>query len=100
MKNARLALVLAAFVTAAYGPALGLPFIGDDYIFLDKTRDAGFAALWSFHNVDFGWYRPWSREFHFWLLQHIARLHVAAFRIFRAMLWLIALCLYAAIVRR
>ena len=96
----RLALLLAVFAAVAYGPALSLPFIGDDYIFLDKTRDASFTELWSFKNVDFGWYRPWSRELHFWLLQRVAGLHEVAYRVFGVMLWIVALCFYAAIVRR
>jgi hypothetical protein len=95
-----LAFLLAAFAAAAYGPALNLPFIGDDYVFLDSTRDASFRGLWSFRNTDFGWYRPWSRELHFWLLQRVAGLHETAYRAFGVMLWVVALCLYAAIVRR
>lgn len=95
-----LPLVLTLFSAAAYGPALNLPFMGDDYVFLDKTRDASFADLWSVENVDFGWYRPWSREFHFWLLQRAAGLDEVVFRIFGVALWIVALCLYAAIVRR
>lgn len=77
----RLALLLTLFAAAAYGPTLNQPFIGDDYVFLDKTRDASFVDLWSFRNVDFGWYRPWSRELHFWSLQRVAGLHELAYRI-------------------
>jgi len=95
-----LALALAVFFAAAYGPALNLPFMGDDYVFLDKTREATFTQLWSRKNADFGWYRPWSREMHFWALQHVVGLHEIAFRIASALLWIIALCTYAAIVRR
>jgi hypothetical protein len=95
-----LALLLIAFVAAAYGPALNMAFIGDDYVFLDKTRDTSFTELWSFKNVDFGWYRPWSRELHFWLLQRVAGFHEVAYRSLGAMLWVVALCLYAAILRR
>jgi hypothetical protein len=95
-----LAILLATFAAAAYGPALSLPFMGDDYVFLDKTRDASFPELWSLKNIDFGWYRPWSRELHFWWLQKVAGLHEGAYRVFGVMLWVTALCFYAAIVRR
>ena len=95
-----LALLLTAFALAAYGSTLNLPFIGDDYIFLDKTRDASFVDLWSFKNVDFGWYRPWSRELHFWCLQRVAGFHEVAYRIMGMVLWIATLSLYAAIVRR
>ncbi len=95
-----LALALAAFAAVAYGPALNLPFMGDDYVFLDETRGASFPQLWSFRNTDFGWYRPWSREFHFWALQNVAGLHEIPFRLSSLLLWIVALCLYAAIARR
>src|SRR5262249_5573760 len=61
---------LVVFAACAYGPILRVPFIGDDYVFLDRTRDATIADLWSPRNTDFGWYRPWSREAHFFVLQH------------------------------
>lgn len=95
-----LALLLVAFAATAYGPALTLPFIGDDYVFLDKTRDATFLGLWSLDNTDFDWYRPWSRELHFWAIQKIAGLHEVWFRVVGIMLWVVALCLYATILRR
>src|SRR5262245_55628206 len=97
---AGLALVLAGFAFFAYGTALNLPFVGDDYVFLDKTRDARFVDLWSFTNTDFGWYRPWSRELHFWVLQHVAGLNELAFRSLGVVLWITVLCLYAVLVRR
>jgi hypothetical protein len=100
LEAAWLPILLAAFAATAYGLALGLPFIGDDYVFLDKTRDAGFADLWSFANADFQWYRPWSRELHFWVLQRVAGLNETAFRAFGVLLWIVALCLYALVVRR
>jgi hypothetical protein len=90
---------LLAFAAVAYGPVASLPFVGDDYVFLDKTRTAGFLDLWSRGNTDFGWYRPWSREFHFWLLQRTVGLNEAAYRLVGLTLWVAALCLYAAIVR-
>jgi hypothetical protein len=95
-----LATALALFAALAYGPAMNLPFMGDDYVFLDRTRDERFFDLWSFQNTDFGWYRPWSRELHFWLLQKVAGLDPVAFRTFGVALWIIGLCLYAAVVRR
>src|SRR5712671_5515543 len=95
-----LSFALTIFAAVAYGPALNLPFMGDDYVFLDKTREATFAKLWSFKNTDFGWYRPWSRELHFWVLQKVAGLREIPFRVTSLLLWIVALCLYAAIVRR
>src|SRR5437867_914239 len=94
-------LVLAAmvllFAAAAYAPALRVPFIGDDYVFLDKTRTMGFAQLWSRHNTDFGWYRPWSRELHFWVLRSLFGTHELGFRIASIALWLAALLGYVLV---
>jgi len=88
------------FAAIAYGHALHLPFIGDDYVFLAKTRNASFLDLWSFQNVDFGWYRPWSRELHFWVLQKLVGAHEAGFRFASLLLWLMALGLYGVVAQR
>jgi hypothetical protein len=69
-------------------------------VFLDKTRDASFGALWSFGNTDFGWYRPWSRDLHFWTLQHLFGAHESAFRIVSLAIWLAMLAAYFALVSR
>ena len=87
---------LLAFAAAAYGPNLRLPFMGDDYVFLDHTLHARFVDLWSTRNVDFGWYRPWSREFHFWSIERIAGPSEQAFRAVSLLLWLAGLLLYTA----
>ncbi len=92
------AVVLAAL--AMYAPTLGIPFLGDDYIFLDKTRLAGFLQLWSRSNVDFGWYRPWSRELHFWTIQHLVGVNPQAFRAVGLALWITSLLLFGRLVRR
>src|SRR5260221_2139929 len=89
-----------AFAALAYVPILRAPFIGDDYIFLDQTRAAGFGDLWSFRDTNFGWYRPWSREVHFFVLQHLFGAHEVAFRLASVALWLAALGLFFLLVRR
>jgi len=93
-----LVLTLAGFVSIAYGPSLRLPFIADDYIFLDRTRWARVQDLASFANVDFRWYRPWSREIHFWALQRLFGANPVPFRLAGALLWIAALGLYWRIV--
>lgn len=62
---------LALFLATQYGDARSVPFINDDYIFLDKTRAASFLSLWKPEALAFHWYRPWSRELHYWTLQHL-----------------------------
>lgn len=61
---ALLAAVLGLFWLVAVGPhILRLAFVGDDYIFLDKTRGAAFGQLWSPENsLYLGWCpRPVSK---------------------------------------
>ena len=91
--------VLGLFLVAQYRHALGLPFISDDYFFLDQTRDAGFVSLWSAHRVQFGWYRPWSREIHFWALQHLFGDRVLVFHLASFALWLGAMALHFMLLR-
>src|SRR6185436_14769660 len=95
-----LGVTLVAFVVTLYGRRLAWPFIGDDYVFLDRALRESFAELWSRQNADFGWYRPWSRDFHFWLVTHVAGFSPTAFRIFGFVLWVGALLMYSGVVRR
>lgn len=60
---------LVLFLFARFRDAFGLPFLNDDYVFLDHVRDKGFGDLWGFRDLAFHWWRPWSREFHYWWLQ-------------------------------
>jgi hypothetical protein len=66
-----LLVLLALYLASQYGDALSIPFINDDYVFLDKTRDASFGSLWEPRALAFNWYRPWSRELHYWSLQRL-----------------------------
>src|SRR5690348_14718004 len=61
---------LLLFAGSQYWHALGMPFVNDDYLILDRVRFGSFAQVWSFSNVFFGWWRPFSRELHYWLLAH------------------------------
>ncbi len=63
--------LLAAFLITQHGYALTVAFINDDYVFLDKTRAASFFSLWVPRALAFHWYRPWSRELHYWTLQRL-----------------------------
>ena len=91
---------LTIFMAICYGHALQVPFIGDDYVYLDKTRQASFFDLWSRANTDFGWYRPWSRELHFWALEHAFGPHEPGFRSVSLLLWLAMLVLYLLLLHR
>ena len=62
--------LLGIFLFARFGDAFRLPFLNDDYVFLDHVGDKGFFQLWGLQELAFHWWRPWSREFHYWWLQH------------------------------
>src|SRR5262245_13809817 len=62
--------LLALCLFARYRDAFGIPFLNDDYVFLDHVAGRDFTSLWGFRELAFHWWRPWSREFHYWWLQH------------------------------
>lgn len=92
--------LLALFVGTQYPDAWWVPFINDDYIFLEKTRAASFGSLWSLENLTFNWYRPWSRELHYWALQHLFGAREAPFHVVSLLLWLGVMAAYHALARR
>lgn len=92
--RALIGIALAGFAFVAYGPDLTLPFVGDDFVFVDETMHAPFRSIWSRSNGAFRWYRPWSRECHFWMIQHLAGPSPLAFRLVGLALWFAALALY------
>lgn len=55
-----------------YRDSVRMPFVNDDYVFLDATANRSFASLWGFDRLYFHWWRPWSRELHYWWLQRAA----------------------------
>lgn len=61
--------LLVLCLYARFRDAFGLPFLNDDYVFLDHVARKGFGALWWVGDLAFHWWRPWSREFHYWWLQ-------------------------------
>jgi len=78
-ETAFLATLLASFAFLVIGRRIGLPFVGDDYVFLDKTRASSFVKLWSpVTSVDSGGTGPWSRELHFWVIQRLFGVSAAA----------------------
>ncbi len=93
-------LLLAGFVGLTYGQAFGLPFLNDDYLFLEKVGQLSLFDLWKPEQLFFGWYRPWSRELHYWVLLHVVGLEEPAYHAVSIVLWLAIMILYFALVRR
>ena len=94
------ALLLAAFLLTTYRHALSLVFINDDYLILDKTVHASFASLWAPERLLFNWYRPVSRELHYWALQRVFGVHELPFHLASWALWLASMTLFFTLGRR
>jgi hypothetical protein len=90
--------VILLFALTQYRQIFSLPFLNDDYIFLEKVRALPFASLWARTAPTFGYYRPWSREFHYWLLEHCFGTAELPFHLVNVVLWLSVLLLYFKLV--
>src|SRR5262245_30934199 len=95
-----LAIGLGVLLATQYGNLITIPLVSDDYMILDKVQDAGFGSLWQFRSLFENYYRPWSRELHYWAIQRGFGLDPAAFHAVSVALWLAAMALFYAIVRR
>jgi len=93
-------LLLVAFLIVRYHDAFHLPFLNDDYVFLDHVRGQPFTALWGFRNLAFHWWRPWSREFHYWWLERAFGPQEPAFHVASVVLAGGVLAAYWALARR
>ena len=91
---------LTLFGFLQYGDTLRLPLVGDDWFFIDKTRHLSWATVWAPRDLVPAYYRPWSRELHYGVLQRIAGASGTPFRIANLGLWLGVMALYFALVRR
>jgi len=91
---------LATFVLAQHGRALLAPFHADDLLFLKKTWHAPIRVVWEPRELAFHYYRPWSRELHYWVIQRLFGASELPFHFVSFGLWLAILGLYIALVRR
>jgi len=85
---------LIFFLLTQYWRAWSVPFVGDDFVILDRVSGASFWDLWRTKGpMLFGWYRPVSRELHYWIMQRLAGNHETAFHLVSLALWVSILCL-------
>ncbi len=91
---------LALFLVLQHGAALRAPFFSDDYMFFDKVRGASLLSLFAPRGLAYGWYRPVSRELHFWVFSRLFGLHPLPYHLVSFALWLAVMGLYGALVRR
>ncbi|HET7225872.1 MAG TPA: hypothetical protein VFK69_09180 [Candidatus Eisenbacteria bacterium] len=94
------AVALAAFVGLQYAPSRTAPFIGDDYLILDKIQHLSFLQVWLPRVLLFSWYRPWSREFHFWAMYRLFGLRVEYWHLVSLALWVAVLTCFFGVARR
>jgi hypothetical protein len=92
--------VLGVLVGLSYVPRLGQGFSNDDFTILDKVRGASLGSLVGAHNLLAGWWRPWSRELHFALLDRLAPGSSTAFHAANLVLWLGIVALAYVLLRR
>ena len=97
--TAWIAALLAVYGAFQYRFVFGLPFVSDDYTILDKVGRATFASLWTAEHPLWGWYRPWSRELHFWTLSRLFGTAEPAFHAASLLLWAGVLTAYFTFVR-
>jgi hypothetical protein len=92
--------LLALMLLARFRDAFGIPFLNDDYVFLDHVSRKSFGDLWGFRELAFHWWRPWSREFHYWWLQRAFGAHELPFHLASFALGFGVLGAYWALARR
>ena len=89
------AALLLAYLVTQYGSSVRIPFINEDYAFLDVTRGRSLFSLWHVTAASADpWIRPWSQGFHYWLLQSVLGLHVVAWHVVSLILGLSILLSY------
>jgi len=98
--TAGIALLVAAYGALQYRFVFDMPFVSDDYTILDKVTRARFASLWTAAHPLWSWYRPWSRELHFWTLSRVFGVHELPFHVASFALWVAVLTAYFAFARR
>src|SRR5258705_8096134 len=85
-----LALIAAAAFILHPG-ALGAPFYGDDFQFLDQVRGRSLWATFAATDPVGGYFRPLSRQVLFWVVARASGESPLAFHLVNATLWLPAL---------
>lgn len=92
--------LLALYLASQYAYALNSPFVGDDYVFLEKMGHAGFRSVWEPRALLCHYYRPWSRELHYWVLLRLFGAQQLPFHLASMVLALGTGGLYWALARR
>lgn len=92
--------MLAVLTLLGYAGSLRQPFSNDDFTFLAKVRATPLARLLGGSDLLAGWWRPWSRELHFWAIDRLSGGSTLAFHLVNLALWFGVLGLLLALLRR
>lgn len=92
--------VFAALTLLGYARAVPLGFSNDDYLVLRKVLLTPLPVALGWSELISGWWRPVSRELHFWMLAHVAGVRAPAFHAANLALWLADVALLLALLRR
>jgi hypothetical protein len=88
-----------ALTLVSYAADLPRGFSNDDYRFLDRSLWTPLSRLFDPAGALVGWFRPWSRELHFWLLTRAFGPEPFVFHAANLLLWLGTLALLARLLR-
>ena len=92
--------LVGAFLLVSFGDGLRMPFLNDDYLFLDKVARTPFPAWFGFQDLSFHWWRPWSRELHYGWLSHVFGPNELVFHVANFVLVFAILIAYRALATR
>ena len=92
--------VLAGLVLIGYWNVVRLGFSNDDFLILEEVALRPVNGMLAWSHLIAGWWRPWSREFHFWSVYRLFEFNAAAFHLANMVLWLAVLACLLVLVRR
>jgi tetratricopeptide (TPR) repeat protein len=92
--------LLVALAAVRYAWTVGISFINDDFLFLERARRSSFAANWSGDDALGNVYRPLTRNVYFWIGLRLLGLEPAPYHVVNLALYAAGLVLLALVARR
>ena len=92
--------VLASLVVWSYWNVLRLDFSNDDFLILENVALRSGTRMMAWSHMIAGYWRPWSRDLHFWVLSRLFGFDAAAFHAANVVLWLAVLGVLLVLLRR
>src|SRR5258706_9642752 len=92
--------VIAAGAFILHPGALGAPFYGDDFQFLDQVRGRSVWGAVAATDPVGGYFRPFSRQVLFWVVARASGESPLAFHLVNATLWLAVFVALFTLIRR